>query len=301
MGAAACAVASRLRAACRAGRSDACGPQRRRAPRMEPARHARRLPRPPRLPLGAAARRSGLRPLLREQRPRRRAARDRAVLGRPRQPDGAAARADPGQHRGAAHARRPAQPRSRGRAVGVRGAARHVWVVGRPRQAARDCRVPRARRRARRADAAPPAAAHRDPRPQRRGHRGRGAAHAGPPAHRLRGADLGRLRAAGARAPARQVARRPQRHHRKHAVLRPARARRRHRARPRATHRADRQPRGPQHALRPAAALRRCGRARAGHRVEIRTHAADPPEYHDLQDRIGLRTAAQCAQEAMHP
>lgn len=41
--------------------------------------------------------------------------------------------------------------------------------------------------------------------------------------------------------------------------------------------------------------------ARAGHRVEIRTHAADPPEYHDLQDRIGLRTAAQCAQEAMHP
>lgn len=39
--------------------------------------------------------------------------------------------------------------------------------------------------------------------------------------------------------------------------------------------------------------------ARAGHRVEIRTHAADAPSYHDLQDRIGLRTASQCARETM--
>jgi len=40
---------------------------------------------------------------------------------------------------------------------------------------------------------------------------------------------------------------------------------------------------------------------KAGHRVEIRTHAAEPPEYHDLTDRIGLRTASLCAREALFP
>lgn len=39
--------------------------------------------------------------------------------------------------------------------------------------------------------------------------------------------------------------------------------------------------------------------ARAGHRIEVKTHAAEPPEYHDLTDRIGLRTASVCAREAM--
>jgi pimeloyl-ACP methyl ester carboxylesterase len=38
--------------------------------------------------------------------------------------------------------------------------------------------------------------------------------------------------------------------------------------------------------------------ARAGHRIELRTHAAEPPEYHDLTDRIGLTTASLCAREA---
>ncbi|MET3497603.1 alpha/beta hydrolase family protein [Variovorax boronicumulans] len=38
--------------------------------------------------------------------------------------------------------------------------------------------------------------------------------------------------------------------------------------------------------------------AKAGHRVELRTHAAEPPLYHDLKDRIGLNTAALCAREA---
>lgn len=38
--------------------------------------------------------------------------------------------------------------------------------------------------------------------------------------------------------------------------------------------------------------------AQAGHRVELRPHAAEPPEYHDLTDRIGPVTAAQCAREA---
>ncbi|QNK71368.1 alpha/beta hydrolase family protein [Variovorax sp. PAMC26660] len=41
--------------------------------------------------------------------------------------------------------------------------------------------------------------------------------------------------------------------------------------------------------------------AKAGHRIEIRTHAAEPPEFHDLTDRIGLRTASLCAREAMFP
>jgi len=40
---------------------------------------------------------------------------------------------------------------------------------------------------------------------------------------------------------------------------------------------------------------------KAGHRVEIRTHAAEPPEYHDLTDSIGLRTASLCAREALFP
>lgn len=39
--------------------------------------------------------------------------------------------------------------------------------------------------------------------------------------------------------------------------------------------------------------------ARAGHRVEIFSHAGEPPTYHDLTDGIGLRTAAQCARDAM--
>jgi len=39
--------------------------------------------------------------------------------------------------------------------------------------------------------------------------------------------------------------------------------------------------------------------AKAGHRIEIRTHPAEPPQYHDLTDRIGLRTASLCAREAM--
>jgi pimeloyl-ACP methyl ester carboxylesterase len=39
--------------------------------------------------------------------------------------------------------------------------------------------------------------------------------------------------------------------------------------------------------------------AKAGHRVEIKTHAAEPPQYHNLTDRIGLRTASRCALEAM--
>lgn len=39
--------------------------------------------------------------------------------------------------------------------------------------------------------------------------------------------------------------------------------------------------------------------AKAGHRAELRTHAAEPPEYHDLTDRVALLTASQCAREAM--
>ena len=41
--------------------------------------------------------------------------------------------------------------------------------------------------------------------------------------------------------------------------------------------------------------------AKAGHRVEVKTHAAEPPQYHDLTDGIGPRTASQCAREAMFP
>lgn len=41
--------------------------------------------------------------------------------------------------------------------------------------------------------------------------------------------------------------------------------------------------------------------AKAGHRVEIRTHAAEAPEFHDLTDRIGLRTVSLCAREALFP
>lgn len=41
--------------------------------------------------------------------------------------------------------------------------------------------------------------------------------------------------------------------------------------------------------------------AKAGHRIEIRTHAAEPPEFHDLKDRVALLTASQCAREAMFP
>jgi hypothetical protein len=48
---------------------------------------------------------------------------------------------------------------------------------------------------------------------------------------------------------------------------------------------------------------RLCGRSMdgrtAGHRVEVMTHAAEPPTFHDLKDRIGLRTASQCAREAL--
>lgn len=40
---------------------------------------------------------------------------------------------------------------------------------------------------------------------------------------------------------------------------------------------------------------------KAGHRIELRTHAAEPPDYHDLKDRIALRTASQCAREALFP
>ena len=38
--------------------------------------------------------------------------------------------------------------------------------------------------------------------------------------------------------------------------------------------------------------------AKAGHRVEVQAHAAEPPLYHDLTDGIGLLTASQCAREA---
>jgi pimeloyl-ACP methyl ester carboxylesterase len=38
--------------------------------------------------------------------------------------------------------------------------------------------------------------------------------------------------------------------------------------------------------------------AKAGHRIEVQTHAAEPPLYHDLTDGVGLRTASQCAREA---
>ncbi len=38
---------------------------------------------------------------------------------------------------------------------------------------------------------------------------------------------------------------------------------------------------------------------KAGHRVEVMTHGAEPPTFHDLKDRIGLRTASQCAREAL--
>jgi predicted esterase len=41
--------------------------------------------------------------------------------------------------------------------------------------------------------------------------------------------------------------------------------------------------------------------SKAGHRIELRTHAAEPPDYHDLKDRIALRTASQCAREALFP
>jgi hypothetical protein len=41
--------------------------------------------------------------------------------------------------------------------------------------------------------------------------------------------------------------------------------------------------------------------AKAGHRIELKAHAAEAPEFHDLKDRIGLRTASQCAREAMFP
>ena len=39
--------------------------------------------------------------------------------------------------------------------------------------------------------------------------------------------------------------------------------------------------------------------AKAGHRVEMRTRAAAPPLNHALTDRIGPRTASQCAREAL--
>jgi len=41
--------------------------------------------------------------------------------------------------------------------------------------------------------------------------------------------------------------------------------------------------------------------AKAGHRIELRTHAAEPPDFHDLKDRIALQTASQCAREALLP
>jgi hypothetical protein len=41
--------------------------------------------------------------------------------------------------------------------------------------------------------------------------------------------------------------------------------------------------------------------AKAGHRIEVKTHAAEPPTYHDLTDRIGLHTASKCALEALFP
>jgi len=40
---------------------------------------------------------------------------------------------------------------------------------------------------------------------------------------------------------------------------------------------------------------------RAGHRIELRTHAAEPPDFHDLKDGIALRTASQCARESLLP
>lgn len=41
--------------------------------------------------------------------------------------------------------------------------------------------------------------------------------------------------------------------------------------------------------------------AKAGHRIELRTHEAEPPDFHDLKDRIALHTASQCAREALFP
>lgn len=41
--------------------------------------------------------------------------------------------------------------------------------------------------------------------------------------------------------------------------------------------------------------------AKAGHGIELRTHAAEPPDFHDLKDRIALQTASQCAREALLP
>ncbi len=40
---------------------------------------------------------------------------------------------------------------------------------------------------------------------------------------------------------------------------------------------------------------------RAGHRVELRTAAAEPPDFHDLKDRAGPNAAAACAREALYP
>ncbi|NVM92707.1 pimeloyl-ACP methyl ester carboxylesterase [Variovorax sp. SG517] len=40
---------------------------------------------------------------------------------------------------------------------------------------------------------------------------------------------------------------------------------------------------------------------KAGHRIELRTHAAEPPDFHDLKDGIALRTASQCARESLLP
>jgi pimeloyl-ACP methyl ester carboxylesterase len=87
---------------------------------------------------------------------------------------------------------------------------------------------------------------------------------------------------------------RPHRHHRQHAVLRSARPCERHRARPVAAHRADRQPRRQEHALRPAAALRRCGgEGRAPHRGEDAcgraTHLPRPHGPHRPAHRIAVR------------
>jgi len=41
--------------------------------------------------------------------------------------------------------------------------------------------------------------------------------------------------------------------------------------------------------------------AQAGHRIELQTHAAEPPTHHDLTDGIGLQTASLCAREALFP
>lgn len=41
--------------------------------------------------------------------------------------------------------------------------------------------------------------------------------------------------------------------------------------------------------------------ARAGHRVELRTHAAEPPDFHDLKDHAALLAASQCARDAALP